>query len=98
MKKLHRLILLSSTSQQSSDNQAKAAAVDPDNAFLWKYSRHRMEAEAVRDSMLYVSGLMNPQMGGPGVFPPVPAGTLSELSATAVAGGWKTEKDVAQTY
>src|SRR6185295_14087055 len=54
------------------------------------------EAEAVRDSMLAVSGLLNPQIGGPGVFPPVPAGTLSELSATAVAGGWKTEKDAAQ--
>src|SRR2546427_9495783 len=35
--------------------------------------------------------------GGPGVFPPVPAGTLSELSATAAAGGWKTEKDAAQS-
>jgi hypothetical protein len=55
-----------------------------------------MEAEAVRDSMLSVSGLLNPQMGGPGVFPPVPSGVLTELSATAVAGGWKTEKDPAQ--
>src|SRR5262245_37005712 len=96
MKKLHRLILLSNTYQQSSDNQVKAAELDPDSALLWKYGRHRMEAEALRDSMLYVSGLMNPQMGGPGVFPPVPAGTLSELSATAAAGGWKTEKDAAQ--
>ena len=55
-----------------------------------------MEAEAIRDSMLSVSGLLNPQMGGPGVFPPVPPGTLSDLSATAAAGGWKTEKDPAQ--
>jgi hypothetical protein len=47
--------------------------------------------------MLFISGLLNPKMGGPGVFPPVPAGTLSDLSATAAAGGWKTEKDVAQT-
>jgi hypothetical protein len=56
-----------------------------------------MEAEAVRDSMLFTSGLLNTKMGGPGVFPPVPAGTLSDLSATAAAGGWKTEKDLAQT-
>jgi hypothetical protein len=55
-----------------------------------------MEAEAIRDSMLFTSGLLNPQMGGPGVFPPVPPGTLSDLSATAAAGGWKTEKDAAQ--
>jgi hypothetical protein len=50
----------------------------------------------MRDSMLAVSGLLNPQMGGPGVFPPVPSGVLSELSATAAAGGWQTEKDPAQ--
>jgi hypothetical protein len=97
MKKLHRLILLSNTYQQSSDYQAKAAETDPDNKLLWRYSRRRMEAEAVRDSMLSVSGVLNSHMGGPGVFPPVPAGTLSELSATAVAGGWKTEKDPAQS-
>ena len=36
-------------------------------------------------------------MGGPGVFPPVPAGISTELSATAAAGGWRTEKDPAQT-
>jgi hypothetical protein len=97
MKKLHRLIVLSNTYQQSSENQVKAAEADPDNKLLWRYSRRRMEAEAIRDSMLAVTGLLNPQMGGPGVYPPVPAGTLSELSATAVAGGWKTEKDPAQS-
>jgi hypothetical protein len=40
---------------------------------------------------------LNPEMGGPGVFPPVPQGMLTELSATAVAGGWRTEKDPAET-
>jgi hypothetical protein len=97
VKKLQRQILLSSAYQTSSDLQAKAAEEDPDNKLLWRWSRRRMEAEAVRDSMLFTSGLLNPKMGGPGVFPPVPAGTLSDLSATAAAGGWKTEKDVAQT-
>src|SRR5207237_5495932 len=77
-------------------NQPKAAEADPDDTLLWRYPRRRMEAEAIRDSMLFVSGLLNPQMGGPGVFPPVPAGVVSELSATAAAGGWKTEKDHAQ--
>jgi hypothetical protein len=97
MKKMNRLIVLSNTYQQSSDIDAKAAEVDPDNKLLWRYTRHRMEAEAIRDSMLEVSGLLNPQMGGPGVFPPLPTGVVSELSATAAAGGWRSEKDVAQT-
>jgi hypothetical protein len=96
IKKLHRQILLSDTYQQSSDYQAQNGEKDPENKLLWRFDRHRMEAEAVRDSMLMTSGLLNPQMGGPGVFPPVPAGTLSDLSATAAAGGWKTEKDPAQ--
>ena len=66
---------------------SKIAEADPDNKLLWRYPRHRMEAEAIRDSMLATSGLLNAQMGGPGVYPPVPPGMLSELSATAVAGG-----------
>jgi hypothetical protein len=96
IKKVNRMILLSNTYQQSSAFEATAAAADPDDNLIWRYPRHRLEAEAVRDSMLSVSGLLNPQMGGPGVFPPVPEGTITELSATAAAGGWKTEKDAAQ--
>jgi hypothetical protein len=97
MKKMNRLIVLSNTYQQSSENQEKAATADPDNKLLWRYARRRMEAEAIRDSMLEVSGLLNPKMGGPGVFPPLPPGVVSELSATAAAGGWRSEKDPAET-
>jgi len=96
IKKLHRLIMLSNAYRQSTDNQAKAAEVDPDNKLLWRYNRHRLEAEAIRDSMLMVSGLLNSKMGGPGVFPPVPSGAVSALSATAAAGGWSSEKDPLQ--
>jgi hypothetical protein len=96
IKKLHKTILLSNTYRQSSDTQAKAAAADPDNKLMWRYGRHRLEAEAIRDSMLQLSGLLNSKMGGPGVFPPVPEGTVSALSATAAAGGWSSEKDPEQ--
>jgi hypothetical protein len=96
VKKLQKMILLSNVYQQSSDVQAKAMEADPDNKLMWRWGRHRMEAEAIRDSMLSTSGLLNTKMGGPGVFPPVPKGTLSDLSATAAAGGWKSEKDPAQ--
>ena len=93
IKKMNRMILLSNTYQQSSEFQAKAAEADPDNKLMWRYGRHRMEAEAVRDSMLAVSGLLNPQMGGPGVFPPVPPGTVSAASSYS---RWSVEKDEAQ--
>jgi Protein of unknown function (DUF1553)/Protein of unknown function (DUF1549) len=97
IKKVHRLILLSNAYQEASDYQPQIAEADPDNKLLWRYPRHRMEAEAIRDSMLATAGVLNPQAGGPGVYPPVPPGMLTELSATAVAGGWRTEKDPAQS-
>src|SRR5262245_39505482 len=96
IKKLHKLIVLSNTYRQSTESQPKAAETDPDNKLLWRYNRHRLEAEAIRDSMLEVSGVLNEKMGGPGVFPPVPLGTVSALSATAAAGGWSSEKDLSQ--
>ncbi len=75
LKKLHKRILLSATYMQSSDFRADAAELDTDNKLLWRYPRRRLEGEAIRDSMLAVSGLLDPKMGGPGVFPHVPTGT-----------------------
>jgi hypothetical protein len=75
IKTLHRRILLSATYRQSSEFREDAAAVDKDNKLLWRYPRRRLESEAIRDSMLAVSGLLDRTMGGPGVFPAVPPGT-----------------------
>ena len=75
IKKLHRRILLSATYRQNSAFREDAAAADRDNKLLWRYPRRRLESEAIRDSMLAVSGLLDSKMGGPGVFPAVPAGT-----------------------
>ena len=68
LKKLHRLILLSATYQQSSE-ASLAADADPDHRFLSRFPLRRLEAEAVRDAMLSVSGQLNPQAGGPGFRP-----------------------------
>ena len=67
-KKLHRLILLSATYQQSSETSPPSDN-DPDNRFLAHFPLRRLEAEAVRDAMLSVSGQLNPQRGGPGFRP-----------------------------
>jgi len=75
IKKLHKRIVLTATYRQSSDFRADAAEVDSENKLLWRYPRRRLEGEAIRDSMLAVSGLLDTKMGGPGVFPKVPAGT-----------------------
>ncbi|HJZ60400.1 MAG TPA: DUF1553 domain-containing protein, partial [Gemmataceae bacterium] len=65
LKKLHRLIVTSSTYRQvSSDNPANAKT-DADNRYLWRQNRRKLEAEAVRDSILAVSGKLDRTMGGP---------------------------------
>ncbi|MBL69785.1 MAG: hypothetical protein CMO74_15305 [Verrucomicrobiales bacterium] len=64
IKKLHRLILLSATYQQSSMNRSECAGTDPDNALLWKMKRQRLSFEAMRDSILSASGQLDLAVGG----------------------------------
>jgi hypothetical protein len=59
VKSMHRLILNSNTYQQSSDFNTASAKIDPDNKLMWRDNRHRLEGEAIRDSMLFVSGMIN---------------------------------------
>jgi hypothetical protein len=73
IKAMHRLILTSSAYRQASDRSSEEAAkVDPDNHLLWRMNRSRVEGEVIRDAILYVSGRLNPDRGGPGIFPPLP--------------------------
>jgi len=88
IKKLHKRIVLSAAYMQASDFRKEAAEADSDNKLLWRYPRRRLEAESIRDSMLAVSGLLDPTMGGPGVFPAVPKGTeIQEGRHWKKAGG-----------
>ena len=63
--RLHRLIVLSSTYRQASRPDAANAKVDPENRHLWRWTPRRLESEAVRDSLLAVSGELDRKMGGP---------------------------------
>ena len=65
LKTLHELLVTSSTWRQSSRHRERPAAVDTNNRLLWRKSRTRLEAEALRDSILLVSGQLNTQVGGP---------------------------------
>ena len=70
-KRIHRLVLLSNTYRQSSRSVEQDAAVDPDNRYLWRWRRRRLEVEALRDSVLAASGELDRQIGGPGQAPEV---------------------------
>ncbi|MFT5129488.1 MAG: hypothetical protein ACI8W8_003110 [Rhodothermales bacterium] len=65
-KEMHRLILSSSTWQQSNRTQPKGLEVDADCRLLWRFPPRRLEGEAIRDSVLAVSGKLDLSMGGPG--------------------------------
>jgi hypothetical protein len=74
LKRMHRLMLLSESYQQSTRVSPEAAAKDPDNLLLSRMNRRRLEGEAVRDALLAVSDRLNPSAGGPGVVLPAIAG------------------------
>ncbi|HEV3342690.1 MAG TPA: DUF1553 domain-containing protein [Pirellulales bacterium] len=66
LKYIHRLILLSATFRQSGQAQAAGLTRDAQTRLLWRYPPRRLEAEAIRDSILAVSGRLDRTMGGPG--------------------------------
>ena len=72
LKKLHRSIVTSATYKQSSNVTPELLAKDPYNRLLARGARFRVEGEIVRDIALAASGRLNPQVGGPSVYPPAP--------------------------
>ena len=80
VKAMHRLILNSATYRQSSrHHDSKAETADPENTLLWRFRPRRLEAEAVRDAVLAVSGRLNPEQFGLPIFPPLPDGLAEEV-------------------
>ncbi|MCX7420496.1 MAG: DUF1549 domain-containing protein [Planctomycetia bacterium] len=64
MKSLHRAIMLSSAYQMQTTYREESFLADPDNRLWWRRNRRRLEVEAVRDSLLSVSGRLDNEMGG----------------------------------
>ncbi|MBV1776864.1 DUF1549 and DUF1553 domain-containing protein [Burkholderiaceae bacterium DAT-1] len=95
LKPLQREILLSHTYRQASIPRADVAKVDPANKLLATFPRQRLDAEQIRDSLIYAAGLLNEKQGGPSVFPPVPKSFNSALNA---ANFWKTSDDPHDYY
>jgi hypothetical protein len=84
------LMLTSRTYRQVSTFEAKSAALkaDRENTLYWRMNRIRLEGEAIRDSLLAVSGKLERKLGGPGVFPPLPAALFKGSK-----GGWTVSAD-----
>ena len=93
IKRMHRLILTSATYRQASihPRQAEYAGIDSANERWWRFDRRRLDAEAIRDAMLTVSGRLNPQLHGPSFFPAMSDEALEGLSRKEAA--WTTSTD-----
>jgi hypothetical protein len=91
LKSLHRLIVLSSTYGQSSARREDGLRADVDNRLLWRFPYRRLDAEAVRDSILFVSGTLNLEQGGPGVYPKIAREVLEGQSRPGL--GWGKSDD-----
>jgi hypothetical protein len=76
-KQMIRLLVTSATYRQSSVMRSELIDRDPSNVLLARQSRHRLEAEVVRDVFLATSGLLNAQIGGPSIHPPLPSFVLA---------------------
>ena len=99
VKQLHRLIMTSEAYRMSSQYQDAAAvatdvAHDPENHYLWRFPIQRLDAEIVRDAIMATSGALDLTMGGPPVFPHIPAEILASMSE----GIWKREEDGPQSW
>ncbi len=68
LKPIHKLIVMSAAYAESSADDPAKTAIDPDDLLVWRHPKTRLEAEAIRDSMLFVSGKLDGRMFGPGTL------------------------------
>jgi hypothetical protein len=90
LKRLHKLIVMSATYQQSSRVTPELLERDPSNVLLARGPKFRLEAEIIRDSALKAAGLLSPKMFGPSVFPPQPKSVTTEGAYGQLA--WNTSQ------
>jgi hypothetical protein len=90
IKEMHRLIVLSAAYAQRTTASPATRTADANNDLFSRQNRVRLEGEALRDSLLSVSGRLNLKMSGPGVLPPIPE------AITAVSKNWNATSDAAE--
>jgi hypothetical protein len=96
LKALHRLMVTSATYRQSS-TASHGKSVDPDNRLLWRMNRQRLEAEAIRDSILAAAGTLNLQLGGVSVRVPLEQEIYDLIFTEGEPDGlWPVTPDVKQ--
>lgn len=90
IKAMHRKIMLSGTYRLASAASDESIARDPENRLFGRMNRRRLDADALRDSILAVAGTLNLKMGGVGVIPPL---TSEEILAARTPHLWPANPD-----
>ncbi|MSV30401.1 MAG: DUF1553 domain-containing protein [Bryobacterales bacterium] len=93
VKAMQRTLMLSNTYRMSSGPDAANSKIDADNRYFWRMNRRRLEAEALRDAVLAVSGELNPKPGGPPVAVPL---SEEEREGMRDATQWPVASDPAE--
>lgn len=93
IKAMHRLIMLSDAYQRAGVGGRKSLEKDPDNLYLSRMNRRRLDADALRDTILAVAGTLNLKMGGVGVIPPL---SSEEILAARMPRLWPENPDPAE--
>jgi hypothetical protein len=96
MKRVHRLNVTSNVYKAAAVWNPAIAAGDPDGVLHARWRPRRLEAEAVRDSILSVSGQLNPERGGPSVFPVLPRAVLEGQSRPGDGWGKSDERQASR--
>ncbi|HWB96048.1 MAG TPA: PSD1 and planctomycete cytochrome C domain-containing protein, partial [Bryobacteraceae bacterium] len=90
VKSMVRLMLLSNSYQMSTANNEADVKIDPENRYLWRANRRRLEAEQLRDAILTAAGNINLKMGGPSVVPPL---SKEEMAGMRDPSQWPVSSD-----
>ena len=96
LKRMHKMIMLSSTYQMASTANAEALAADPINQRFWRFDMRRLSAEEIRDSILAVNASLNPKMFGASIYPKIPAEVMAGQSRPGANWGNSSPEDRAR--
>ena len=96
IKRMHKLIMLSSTYRLSSSTTESGVEKDPANRLVWRFNPRRLSSEEVRDSILAANGSLNLKMGGPSFYPIIPREVLQGQSRPGAGWGNSPEEERAR--
>ena len=96
LKRMHKLLMLSSTYRLSSSTNKSGLEKDPANRLVWHFNPRRLSSEELRDSILAANGSLNLRMGGPSFYPIIPAEILHGQSRPGAGWGNSSDEDRAR--